>query len=227
MPDRPVLFAGPSAAGILPRQLAGLNCLPPVRRGDIDRLVARQATDEPGVIIVCDGVFGSEPAVSHAELCQALDRGWQVWGTSSMGAIRACELRHEGMRGWGWVYEQFRRRPDFGDDEPALMHWPIPPYTPVTLALVNVRHALLTEGTTLGIPVRAGRQLVAWLHERWFADRTPELLLDLMTGPLRLPGGTALGLLDAVLNRPVKRTDLLTLLRARPWRSFATDTIRT
>ena len=60
-------------------------------------------------MIICDGVFESQPAVSHAELCRALDGGWAVWGVSSIGAIRAFEMRAEGMRGFGYVYKQFAR----------------------------------------------------------------------------------------------------------------------
>src|SRR5207247_620593 len=74
------LFAGPSAHGLPPELLLedGVRLAPPVRRGDVDRLVGSAAA--PGVAIVCDGIFLTEPAVSHAELCRALDAGWQVWG---------------------------------------------------------------------------------------------------------------------------------------------------
>ncbi len=101
------LFAGPSAHGLAPSSLLdSATLLPPVRRGDVDRLVAG---NDPGVIVICDGIFGSAAAVSHAEICNALDSGWDVWGVSSMGAIRAYELRSEGMRGFGYVYSLFHR----------------------------------------------------------------------------------------------------------------------
>src|SRR5687767_11880075 len=103
------LFAGPSARDI-PSELllsGGTDLQPPVRRGDVDRLLER--ADAPGVLVLCDGTIQTQPAVSHAEICRALDSGWQVWGVSSIGAIRAFELRSEGMRGFGYVYEQFSR----------------------------------------------------------------------------------------------------------------------
>ncbi|WP_425300876.1 TfuA-like protein, partial [Nocardia wallacei] len=33
------------------------------------------------------------------EIREALEAGWSVWGLSSMGAIRAAEMRLLGMRG--------------------------------------------------------------------------------------------------------------------------------
>ena len=121
---RVTLYAGPSAHGV-PKELFlrhGIRVLPPVRRGDVDALI--EGAREPGIVIICDGVFESQPAVSHAELSRALDGGWSVWGVSSIGAIRAFEMRAEGMLGFGYVYQQFARFEDFTDDELCLLHWP-------------------------------------------------------------------------------------------------------
>ena len=98
---------------------------------------------------------------------------------SSIGAIRAHEMRHEGMRGFGWVHAQFAAHPDFADDEMALLHLPLPPYTPVTEALVNLRYALQRRGAALGIGAGRQRALVDLLRECWFGDRSAELMLDL------------------------------------------------
>jgi hypothetical protein len=212
---KPELFAGPSLPHESVLHLATLH--PPARRGDVDLLIQSHGAPRPGVIVLCDGVFQSVPAVSHAELCRALDAGWQVWGCSSMGAIRAWELRHEGMRGFGWVYAQFARHADFRDDEMALLHLPAPLYTPLTEALVNLRHALEVHGRRLGIPARAQRLLIEWLRECWFGERTQELIHDLLVGPLRVAPAAACALIDTMAAQPIKALDLQALLRARPW----------
>ena len=211
-----VLFAGPSTHGLDRADLlqGGVRLRPPVRRGDVDRLV--EAGSDPGVLVICDGVFQSVPAVSHAELCSAIDAGWQVWGVSSIGAIRAFELRDEGMRGFGYVYEQFSRHDDFTDDEMCLLHFPEDPWFPLTEPLVNLRHALDIRGVALGISPDTAARALATLSGAWFGDRTPER----MTAALADAGASAAAanaLLAWTATHRVKSLDLLRLMRARPW----------
>ena len=65
-----------------------------------------------------------------------------MWGLSSMGAIRAREMAHLGMRGYGSVYAPFATEGDFQDDEVALLHEPNAPYRPVSEPLVHLREAV-------------------------------------------------------------------------------------
>ena len=59
----------------------------------------------------------------------AIEQGWTVFGLCSMGAIRAYELRNFGMKGVGKVYQRFFQMEDFQDDELALFHEPVFPFT--------------------------------------------------------------------------------------------------
>lgn len=217
MPELTV-FAGPSAHGLSPSAWRGLDVqwMPPVRRGDMDRLLA--ARSAPGVIVICDGVFQSAPAVSHAEICRALDAGWPVWGVSSMGAIRAHELRHEGMRGHGHVHAQFTRFDDFTDDELCLLHFPEPPYFPITEALVNLRYAFECQGQAMGLSLAQQATVLDRLSALWFGERSLARIREVMVGE----AGTAPPVADAVLNwlgtHRIKTMDLDDLLRKRPWR---------
>jgi hypothetical protein len=213
-----VLFAGPSAHGIDPGTIrdAGVRLRPPARRGDVQRLV--DASAQPGVLILCDGVFQAAPAVSHAELCAGLDAGWQVWGVSSIGAIRAHEMRDEGMVGFGEVYAMFGQFEDFTDDEMCLLHFPEPPWFPVTEALVNVRYALARQGPALGIGADSARALIAALRRLWFGDRSPERIRALMLSEAGCTDVQADGLLAWLETHRVKTLDLERLLQARPWR---------
>lgn len=220
MPEA-VVFAGPSAVGLSPRLRQGIELRPPASRGSVDRLLQQRGPGPHPVIVLADGIFGFEPAVSHAELCRAQDAGWQVWGCSSMGAIRAWEMRHEGMRGHGWVYAQFAAHADFTDDEMALLHLPAPPWDAFSEPLVNLRHALKERGEALGIGLRTQRRLIDWLQALWFGERTTALTLDLLVGPLGVPASAALALLDHLDRRRIKNLDLQDLLQRRPWRAAA------
>ena len=211
-----ILFAGPSTHG-LDRTLLlrdGVQLRPPVRRDDVARLVEDRPT--PGVMVICDGVFQSVPAVSHAELCAAIDAGWQVWGVSSIGAIRAFELRDEGMRGFGYVHEQLSRHEDFTDDEMCLLHFPEDPWFPLTEALVNLRYALDVRGASLGISPEAGARAVATLSRAWFGDRTPALMQAALVDA-GVPAPDAQALLAWTAANRVKSLDLQGLMGVRPW----------
>jgi len=208
------LMAGPSAHGLDAPLRGGLRWLPPARRGDVQRLVAG---GPPGVLVLCDGVFDAVPAVSHAELCAALDAGWQVWGVSSLGAIRAWELRGEGMRGFGQVYAMFERLPDFRDDEMCLLHCPEEPFFPVTEALVNVRVALQEHGAACGIAPAAAAHLVQRLAGLWFGERSEELIRHILVDEAGVAGGDAERWLARLAGSRIKNRDLAALLRERPW----------
>jgi hypothetical protein len=84
----------------------------PVRRGDILRDIA----DGFHVIGIIDGVFFQELAVSPSEILDALRFGIKVFGSSSIGALRAVELAPQGMVGVGEVYRYIDRAGIFLDD---------------------------------------------------------------------------------------------------------------
>ena len=148
----------------------------------------------------------------------ALDAGWQVWGVSSIGAIRAHEMRDQGMRGFGEVFAMFSRFDDFTDDELCLLHFPEAPWFPVSEALVNVRHALDRRSRELGIDAAAAGRLVDELRALWFGDRTPERIRRLLIDAAGCNEHQADGLLSWLSAHRLKTLDLQQLLVRRPWR---------
>jgi hypothetical protein len=211
------LFAGPSGFGIDLTGLAfpGLQLCPPVGRGDIDKLVRSSQTR--GVIIICDGVFECQPAVSHKEICLALDQGWQVWGVSSIGAIRACEMMEQGMRGFGHVFRMFCQDADFCDDEACLLYFPEAPWFPVSEPLVNVRHALANAAPQWGILPEHGERLIAWLRGLWFGERTMEAMRNFMAAELGISKAAIDAFFAWLETNRVKAIDLQNILIERPW----------
>ena len=116
-----VVFTGPrlsveKAKAILP----GAEYRPPIVRGDLNSLPA--GTKVVGII---DGVFFSESAIAHKEIIAVMKKGVQVYGSSSMGALRAAELAEFGMIGVGRVYECYRSGRIVKDDEVAVTFSPV------------------------------------------------------------------------------------------------------
>jgi hypothetical protein len=113
--------------------------LPPVSQGD----VLRAMRDEPTAIGIVDGRFHDVPAVWHKEIMWALSRGVPVYGSASMGALRAAELAAYGMRGIGGVYEAVASGILEDDDEVAVAHGDAASgYRTTSEAMVNIRQTL-------------------------------------------------------------------------------------
>ena len=117
---KPVVFTGPTiSADEASRELDAVF-LPPVSQGDVYRI----ATLRPAAIGIIDGYFEHVPSVWHKEILWAMKAGVHVFGSASMGALRASELTAFGMVGVGWIFEQFRDAALTDDDEVAVAHAP-------------------------------------------------------------------------------------------------------
>lgn len=167
------LFAGPTlfrAMQIGAPRSDDLVILRPIRRGDLPRLAS---THSPGVAIIVDGNFHLDAlAVGHAEIRDAIAAGWQVWGVSSMGAIRAAEMESFGMRGSGRCFEAYRDDPSLRDDEVALLHEPTPPYREGSEPLLHLRLALADMARRNVIANDVHDRVIEQLYRAWFGRRT-------------------------------------------------------
>lgn len=108
---------------------------PPVKRGDLDRL------SEGSVVAIIDGEITPKTAVPIDEIRRALRRGIKISGAASVGALRAYEMRAEGMVGVGWVYEAYCSGRIAGPEEIAVLYDPYY-FRALTIPLVNVRFCL-------------------------------------------------------------------------------------
>lgn len=216
---RHVMFVGPTIATLpAARSLcraSGFQLRRPVRRGDIEDLIRSQK--KPGLVVIVDGVFHDTLAVGHAEIRDALERGWRVWGLSSMGAIRAREMSHLGMRGFGSVYARFAAEGDFQDDEVALLHERTAPYRPVSEPLVHLREAVAHLEREKIIAEADARAVIDDLKARWYGERTIRRLVHTLKPFVR--GGSVH--LDRELRDfdrfRTKATDLMHFLEQRPF----------
>ncbi len=134
-----IVFTGPTIAAAEARQDLEATYLPPVSQGDVYRACAKG----PRMIAIIDGYFERVPSVWHKEILWAMNQGIHVFGSSSMGALRAAELHTFGMEGVGVVFEAFRDGVIEDDDEVAVAHASADAgFRATSDAMVNIRQTL-------------------------------------------------------------------------------------
>jgi hypothetical protein len=168
------LFVGPTLPPAEVRALEDFICLPPASMGD----VYRAAGSRPQAIGIIDGYFEGVPAVWHKEILWAMSQGIHVFGSASMGALRAAELYEFGMRGIGRIFEAYRSGVLEDDDEVAVVHGPAETgYVALSEPMVNIR-ATLEAAEREGIvspSIRA--ELIERAKGHFYQDRAWEALL--------------------------------------------------
>jgi hypothetical protein len=168
-----VIFLGPSLERAAARELLpDAEFRRPIRRGDLREFV----NDPPAAIGIVDGEFFQSLAVSPKEILPLLEAGVRVYGSSSMGALRAVELAHYGMTGVGRIYELFRSGRLCADDEVALVFHP-ETLRPLSEPLVNLRLALSAAHRAGLISLAELIGLTRRMKRLYFPERTRECLL--------------------------------------------------
>lgn len=207
-----VIFVGPTLAARDGRAELDATFLPPVAQGDVYR-VARERPDAIGII---DGYFERVPAVWHKEILWAMSQGIHVYGSGSMGALRAAELAAFGMVGVGWVFEAFRDGLLEDDDEVAIAHAAQDlDYRRLSEAMVNIRCTLAAAAHEGIISAPTCGALLNAAKGQYYAERHYRTLLrhaaDLDVRPTeieRLRAWLDTGRVDQ------KREDALAMLRS-------------
>jgi hypothetical protein len=204
-----VVFCGPTLNEEDRAPYAHFLFRPPVRQGEL----YAAASKAPRAIGVIDGYFDGVPAVWHKEILWALTAGIAVFGSSSMGALRAAELHMFGMRGVGRIFEAYCDGTLTDDDEVALLHGPAETgYFRLSEPMVNIRATLeraLSEGVLDG---PAEGAIASAAKAQFYQDRTWKSVLA--DAAARLPGA-ALTRFEAWLAHgkvDQKREDALLLL---------------
>jgi len=137
---------------------------------------------------IIDGYFQQVPSVWHKEILWAMARGVHVFGSASMGALRAAELAPFGMRGVGLIFEAYRdgrlapyaAEPFEDDDEVAVVHGA------AEVGFVSLSEAMVNIRCTLALAVKAGviapatrDTLARFGKELFYPDRSYQRLLAL------------------------------------------------
>ena len=171
-----ILFTGPTLSAADARAEIDAVCLPPAAEGD----VYRAAIERPQAIGIIDGYFEAVPAVWHKEILAAMADGIHVFGSASIGALRAAELAPFGMEGVGSIFEAFRDGRLLDDDEVAVLHGPAETgYVALSDAMVNIRATLERAPAEGIIDAAIASELTAIAKRTHYKDRRYDQLLRL------------------------------------------------
>lgn len=162
------VFLGPSLDEASARAILPANYYPPVKMGDVYRLVSCGVR----LIVIIDGVFHGTTPVWQREIVAAIDNGIKVVGASSMGALRAVELEPLGMIGLGTIVDWYRSGRIDGDDEVSLQHADGDyGYRALSEPLVNIRWNLDRAANAGVITDEARDALTAAMHALEYGRR--------------------------------------------------------
>lgn len=154
-------------ASILPNAIvAG-----PIERRQIHDDIAKGVN----VLGIVDGKFYQSLAVSPAELRDALRCGIRVYGSSSLGALRAVELERFGMIGCGEIFEHIRATPAFRDDKLGQLFFDQKGAN-ATLPFIDLFFAVDALVAQKKLTKKIGDAVIAIYEDMYFEDRSwPEL----------------------------------------------------
>jgi hypothetical protein len=174
------IFTGPTLApaegqAILP----GARFFPPAAQGD----VYRASLSQPWAIGIIDGYFERMPAVWHKEILWAMAQGIHVFGSASMGALRASELEAFGMVGVGEIFGGFRSGRLTADDEVTVVHGAAEDgYRALSDALVDIRATLAAAAAQGVVTSESAGVLVELARRTFYAQRSFARLLQEAAG---------------------------------------------
>jgi hypothetical protein len=168
------IFTGPTICPAEARAELEAVYLPPAAEGD----VYRAALKRPQAIGIIDGYFQSTPSVRHKEILWAMSRGIHVFGSSSIGALRAAELAVFGMEGVGTIFELYRDGVLEDDDEVAVAHGPPETgFLAASEAMINIRQTLRKAELVGTISKELGTVLENIGKDLFYPDRKYSVLL--------------------------------------------------
>lgn len=167
------VFLGPTLESVKASEILTANYFPPVRMGDIYRLLGSGVH----TIALIDGIFHGQAAVWQREILEALDNNIEVIGASSMGALRAAELYPFGMVGCGTIFEWYRDGIIDGDDEVALNHGDESNgFRLFSEPLVNIRYNLMQAVEQKHISQEQFEVLIEDMKKTYYGDRSYKAL---------------------------------------------------
>jgi TfuA protein len=204
-----VVYTGPSLSAEKARSVLDADYRPPIVRGDLNDLPKNTK-----VVGIIDGVFYSESAIAHKEIIAVMKRGVKVFGSSSMGALRAAELAGFGMVGVGRIYECYRSGRIVKDDEVAVTFNPVTGEQ-IAEPLVNVRYQLKAAEKDGILTAKERRELIEMAGRFFYPDRTyPYIVGRAVVAEIFSPEKAA-GLLEYIRDKPLnlKAEDAVLLLK--------------
>ncbi|MFE2940118.1 TfuA-like protein [Streptomyces sp. NPDC059255] len=204
-----VVFIGPSIETAAAAYELDAEFVPPVKRGDIAELLARD--EPPKAIGIVDGKFLQSLCISPKEVLEAIDAGVTVFGSSSMGALRAAECSPFGMVGVGKIYEEYFTGRIDADDEVAVIYDEVN-LNALSEPMINYRFAIESGLTAGAFADDTGERFLRIGKELYFPQRNTRTVLMLLRGEVSSSEHARIERYFATSAPDTKRSDALLLL---------------
>jgi len=171
--SKPVIFLGPSLSREKARKILDADYRLPAKKGDILQLILR----EVDIVGLVDGYFLQDYPPTPIEVYNLVrKRNVKVFGSSSLGALRAVELGKYGMIGIGKIFRLFRDGILESDDEVAVTFTDYTNYK--SEALIDIRYNLFLAQKYEIIDNMTRRSILRISKQTYFPYRTYEDILD-------------------------------------------------
>ena len=170
---KPVIFLGPSLSREKARKILDADYRLPAKKGDLLQLILK----EVNIVGLVDGYFLQDYPPTPIEVYNLVrKRNVKVFGSSSLGALRAVELGKYGMIGIGKIFRLFRDGILESDDEVAVTFTDYTNYK--SEALIDIRYNLFLAQKYNIIDSSIGRSILKVSKQTYFPYRTYEDILD-------------------------------------------------
>ena len=171
--SKPVIFLGPSLSRAKARKILDADYRLPAKKGDLLQLILK----EVDIVGLVDGYFLQDYPPTPIEVYNLVrKRNVKVFGSSSLGALRAVELGKYGMIGIGKIFRLFRDGILESDDEVAVTFTDYTNYK--SEALIDIRYNLFLAQKYNIIDRSTGRSILKVSKQTYFPYRTYEDILD-------------------------------------------------
>ena len=170
---KPVIFLGPTLSIEKAKGFLDADYRPPAKKGDILQLMPTSVK----TVGIIDGYFLQDYPPTPIEVYNLLrKRGVMVFGSSSLGALRAVELKKFGMVGIGKIFELFSKGVLDSDDEVAVTFTGYAGYK--SDALVDIRYNLFLAHKNNIIDNDTKKIILRVSKDTYFPYRTYGDILD-------------------------------------------------
>ena len=171
--SKPIIFLGPSLSTEKAKKILDADYRKPAKKGDFLQLVFKE-TKYVGLI---DGFFLQDYPPTPIEIYNLLrKKGTKVYGSSSLGALRAVELSKYGMIGVGKIFNLFRKGILDADDEVAVTFTGYSNYK--SEALIDIRYNLFLAQKMGIIDIETKKIILRISKQTYFPYRTYNDILD-------------------------------------------------
>jgi hypothetical protein len=170
---KPVIFIGPTLSIDKAKEILDADYRPPAKKGDLLKLIPT-AVKFVGLI---DGYFLQDYPPTPIEVYNLLrKKDVLVFGSSSLGALRAVELKRFGMMGIGKIFNLFLKGVIDSDDEVAVAFTGYKEYQ--SDALIDIRYNLFLAQKKQIIDKNTKRNILRIAKKTYFPYRTYDDILE-------------------------------------------------